>query len=165
MAIAAGLLVESGSAATRSAKWPGLLIFTGLIGDWPCLAVTMNKVDSKIPSFSARRSCWPAPHPSSAARKPAPLSGFRNRPCSHRAAVDGWIGIGRAAHGRSCPWYSFCPTLTAWKFMPKTVRERRGPGAVVGETIDLVDDCPEPFSDRFGRCTPRCGYCRVRLHW
>ena len=33
-------------AATRSAKWPGLLTFAGLIGDWPCLALTMISVDS-----------------------------------------------------------------------------------------------------------------------
>src|SRR6266481_1547907 len=32
-------------AATRSAKWPGLLILSGLIGDWPCLAVMMISVD------------------------------------------------------------------------------------------------------------------------
>ena len=43
---AAGLVPASGRAATRSAKWPGLLTFTGLIGDWPCLALTMNKVES-----------------------------------------------------------------------------------------------------------------------
>ena len=46
IAIAAGLFFPSGRFATRSTKWPGLLTFTGLIGDWPCLAVTMNKVES-----------------------------------------------------------------------------------------------------------------------
>src|SRR5882724_4805698 len=48
-AIAAGLLFPSGKAATRPAKWPGLLTFTGLIGDWPCLAVTMKRVESYSP--------------------------------------------------------------------------------------------------------------------
>src|ERR1700682_1251275 len=34
MARAAGLVLASGNVATRSAKWPGLLTLTGLIGDW-----------------------------------------------------------------------------------------------------------------------------------
>ena len=33
MAIALGLDCPSGRAATRSAKWPGLFVFTGLMGD------------------------------------------------------------------------------------------------------------------------------------
>ena len=49
LAFAAGFVPASGSLATRSAKWPGLLTFTGLIGDWPCLALTMKSVCSQRP--------------------------------------------------------------------------------------------------------------------
>ena len=46
MAIAAGFVVPSGNAATRSAMCPGLFTFSGLIGDCPCFALTMNSVES-----------------------------------------------------------------------------------------------------------------------
>src|SRR5579871_2624606 len=45
MAIPPGFVVESDSDATRSAKWRGLLTLAGLIGDRPCLEVTMNSVE------------------------------------------------------------------------------------------------------------------------
>src|SRR6266403_2260460 len=44
MAIAAGFVPASGRAATKSAKCPGLFVFTGLIGDCPCLALTCGRL-------------------------------------------------------------------------------------------------------------------------
>src|SRR5215471_2128218 len=83
----------------------------GSMGDWPCLAVMMISVDASSPcAFSVLTI--------------SPMLASTNliSPCS------GSLGVPAAS--RYPPLtpdsISFCPTLTAWKFMPKIV----GTGAV-----------------------------------
>jgi len=47
------VLFPSGSAAIKFSMPPGLLVFPGSIGDWPCFAETITSVESRIRSSSS----------------------------------------------------------------------------------------------------------------